>query len=290
MSAIDPRDPAPSRLKYRMERMWMTPVYRSLIRTGIPVVIVLVLLGNYLQKPEVQIRLAESVNQARAMIEERPEFALKLMRIQGASSVVAEQIREAVPLAFPLSSLRLDLAVLKERMEQVDAVKKASLFVRAGILDVEIEERIPKLVWRVNGQLELVDETGARAGVIAKRAVRSDLPLIVGEGGAQHAAEALRLIASLGPLTPRFRGLQRIGERRWDVVLDRHQRILLPTENPVAALERVIALQNARDLLERDVLVVDMRDGQRPIIRLTENAMTELRRLRQIADEEDKKI
>ncbi len=290
MSAIDPRDPAPSRLKYRMERMWMTPVYRSLIRTGIPVVIVLVLLGNYLQKPEVQIRLAESVNQARAMIEERPEFALKLMRIQGASSVVAEQIREAVPLAFPLSSLRLDLAVLKERMEQVDAVKKASLFVRAGILDVEIEERIPKLVWRVNGQLELVDETGARAGVIAKRAVRSDLPLIVGEGGAQHAAEALKLIASLGPLTPRFRGLQRIGERRWDVVLDRHQRILLPTENPVAALERVIALQNARDLLERDVLVVDMRDGQRPVIRLTENAMTELRRLRQIADEEDKKI
>ncbi len=290
MSAIDPRDPAPSRLKYRLERMWMTPVYRSLIRTGVPATIAVVLLGNYLLKPEVQIRLASSINQARAMIEERPEFALKLMRIQGASPVVARQIREAVPLVFPVSSLRLDLPALKARIEQVDAVKTASIFMRDGILDVEIDERIPKLVWRANGRLELIDESGVRAGVITKRAVRTDLPLIVGDGGAGFAAEALKLIAALGPLAPRFRGLQRIGERRWDVVLDRQQRILLPSENPVAALERVIALQNARDLLERDVLVVDMRDGRRPIIRLTASAMTELRRLREIADGEDKKI
>ncbi len=290
MPAIEPHDPAPSRLKYRLERMWMTPVYRSLIRTGLPVTVVVLLVGNYLQKPEVQTRLASSVTQARAMIESRPEFALKLMRIQGASPVVAEQIREAVPLVFPLSSLRVDLNVLKERIEQVDAVKTAALFMRTGILDVQIDERIPKLVWRVNGNLQLVDDEGIRAGMIANRAVRTDLPLIVGEGAADYAAEALKLINALGPLVARFRGLQRIGERRWDVVLDRQQKIQLPTDNPVAALERVIALQNARDLLERDVLVVDVRDGHRPIIRLTASAMTELRRLRQIADEEDKKL
>ncbi len=290
MPAIEPHDPAPSRLKYRLERMWMTPVYRSLIRTGLPVTVVVLLVGNYLQKPEVQTRLASSVTQARSMIESRPEFALKLMRIQGASPVVAEQIREAVPLVFPLSSLRVDLNVLKERIEQVDAVKTAALFMRAGILDVQIGERIPKLVWRVNGNLQLVDDQGIRAGMIANRAVRTDLPLIVGEGAADYAAEALQLVQALGPLAARFRGLQRIGERRWDVVLDRQQKIQLPTDNPVAALERVIALQNARDLLERDVLVVDMRDGHRPIIRLTASAMTELRRLRQIADEEDKKL
>lgn len=290
MPTITPHDPAPSRLKYRLERMWMTPVYRSLIRTGVPVAVAVFALWNYLHMPEVQTQLARSVIQARTMIEDRPEFSLKLMRIQGASPVVAEQIREAVPLVFPLSSMRLDLAVLKERIEQVDAVKTANIFMRAGILDVEINERIPKMVWRLGGHLMLVDSEGIRAGMIANRAVRTDLPLIVGEGGASFVAEALKLVATLGPLTPRFRGLQRIGERRWDVVLDRDQRIQLPTDNPVAALERVIALQNARDLLERDVLVVDMRDGNRPIIRLTASAMTELRRLRQIADEEDKKL
>ncbi|MBV1864626.1 MAG: cell division protein FtsQ/DivIB [Rhodobacteraceae bacterium] len=287
MSSIDPRDPAPSRIKYRMERLWLTPVYRSLIRTGIPAALVLLVLGGYLKDPDTQARMARSVTQARAMIEDRPEFSVKLMRIQGATDPVATMVRESLTLVFPVSSLRLDLAAVKEKVEQVEAVKTADVFLRGGILDVEISERLPVLVWRDQGALELLDGEGARVGGVAHRDARVDLPLIVGKGADQHASEALEIIAAIGPFAPRLRGLQRIGERRWDVVLDRHQRILLPTENSVRALERVVALQRARDVLSRDVLVVDMRDGRRPIIRLSQTAMTELRRLRKIADGED---
>jgi cell division protein FtsQ len=49
-----------------------------------------------------------------------------------------------------------------------------------------------------------------------------------------------------------------VGERRWDVVLDRDQRILLPETEPGRALERVLALDQAQDLLDRDV-TVDLR-------------------------------
>lgn len=290
MSTLEPHDPAPSRFKYRIQRLWLTPVYRSQIRTGLPALIVLALVGNYLRDPQIQIQLASSIASARTMIEQRPEFAVNLMRIQGASTPVAEMIREAVPLTFPVSSLRLDLGVFKERIEQVDAVKAANVFLRGSILDVEITERLPVLVWRHGNNLDLLDAEGVRAGSIKKRGDRSGLPLVTGEGAADFAAEALALIAVLGPLKPRFRGLQRVGERRWNVVLDRQQQIFLPTENPVAALERVIALHQARDLLERDVQVVDMRDGRRPIIRLTTNAMAELRRLRKVADEGEKSL
>jgi cell division protein FtsQ len=79
-----------------------------------------------------------------------------------------------------------------------------------------------------------------------------------------------------------LRGLVRVGERRWDVVLDRDQRILLPEADPVPALERVIALDEATELLARDVAVVDMRNPSRPTLRLTAAAMEELRRLRAI--------
>lgn len=287
MSAIDPRDPAPSRIKYRMERLWLTPVYRSLIRTGIPAALVLLVLGGYLKDPDTQARMAHSITQAQAMIEDRPEFSVKLMRIQGATDHVATMVRESLPLVFPVSSLRLDLAAVKEKIEQVGAVKTADVFLRGGILDVEISERVPVLVWRDQGALELLDGEGARVGGVDHRDARVDLPLIVGKSADQYAGEALEIIAAIGPFAPRLRGLQRIGERRWDVVLDRNQRILLPTENSVRALERVVALQRASDVLSRDVLVVDMRDGRRPIIRLTQTAMTELRRLRKIADGED---
>ena len=30
------RDPAPSRLKYRLDRMWLTPLYRRVFRIGLP--------------------------------------------------------------------------------------------------------------------------------------------------------------------------------------------------------------------------------------------------------------
>ena len=80
------------------------------------------------------------------------------------------------------------------------------------------------------------------------------------------------------PIAKRLRGLVRVGERRWDVVLDRDQRILLPSENPVAALDRVIALHQARDMLGRDVTVVDMRNGNRPTLRMNKEAADAFRR------------
>ena len=65
------------------------------------------------------------------------------------------------------------------------------------------------------------------------------------------------------------------------------QRILLPTENPIEAFERVIALSEAKDLLDRDVSVVDMRNAARPTIRLNEPAVAELRRISGPAEEPD---
>jgi cell division protein FtsQ len=85
--------------------------------------------------------------------------------------------------------------------------------------------------------------------------------------------EALQLIAALGPLAPRTHGIVRMGERRWDVVLDRGQRILLPETGAVQALERVIVLHQAQYVMDRDLAHVDMRLGQRPTIRMNEAAV-----------------
>ena len=94
--------------------------------------------------------------------------------------------------------------------------------------------------------------------------------------------EALALIDAAAPVALRLRGLVRMGERRWDVVLDNEQRILLPEDGAVEALERVMALTQAEDMLARDVHVVDMRFAARPTLRLSPSAVTEMRRLQDI--------
>jgi cell division protein FtsQ len=50
----------------------------------------------------------------------------------------------------------------------------------------------------------------------------------------------------------------------------------------VPALERVLALQDAQELLDRDVLRVDLRDGTRTVLQLTPQALAELRRMREL--------
>jgi cell division protein FtsQ len=64
------------------------------------------------------------------------------------------------------------------------------------------------------------------------------------------------------------------------VVLDRDQRILLPETLPVRALERVIALDQAQQLLDRDVIAVDLRNEHRPVLRLAPPALSALRQAR----------
>ena len=136
---------------------------------------------------------------------------------------------------------------------------------------------MPAVVWRGPNGLALLDSTGVRVGPVDSRLERPDLPLLAGEGAEKAVPEALALIEAAAPVKARLRGLVRMGERRWDVVLDRGQRILLPAEGALEALERVMALAEAEDMLERDVSVIDMRFGERPTLRLTPAALDALR-------------
>jgi cell division protein FtsQ len=281
LRAERPHDPAPSRTAYRLHRLWLTPLFRAVVRTGLPA-FALVMAGGWYLTGEGRIeRLGAAVAELRRSIEERPEFMVAALRIENASEALAADIRAAVPLALPASSFDLDLAAIRARIEELDAVARAEVRVVTGnVLEMRIEERVPAVVWRGRERLETLDATGHRVLALAARAERADLGLIAGDGADRAVPEALALLAAAGPIAERVRGLVRVGERRWDLELDRGQRILLPEADPVAALERVIALAQAQDLLARDVLAVDLRDGRRPILRLSPGALRELRRIK----------
>ncbi len=125
--------------------------------------------------------------------------------------------------------------------------------------------------------MSLIDATGHRVATLLQREARSDLPLLAGAGADVAVVEARAILAAAEPVMGRVRGLVRVGQRRWDLVLDRDQRILLPETGAVRALERVIALDQAEQMLERDLTVVDMRNEQRPTIRLAADALAQMR-------------
>ena len=201
-------------------------------------------------------------------VQERPEFMVNLLAIDGASPALADEIRVTAQLDLPTSSFDLDLEALRARLQEARPVKQVHLRIRpAGILQVDVVERQPVLVWRRASGVELLDEDGVSIADISSRAAYPHLPLVAGEGVQPHVDEALRVLAAARPLQDRLRGLVRVGERRWDLVLDQDQRILLPTQGPVAALQQVIHLQAQDQVLDYAVSHVDMRLPSRPTLR-----------------------
>ncbi|SCZ63918.1 cell division protein FtsQ [Epibacterium ulvae] len=276
-------DPAPSRLKYRIQRWMLTPGIRTGLKFGVPLAVIAVAVGGYLADQERRDDLLERYAELRRSIEQRPEFMVNVMAIDGAVAEVGDDIREVMALDFPISSFDLDLEQLRTHIIELDPVKTAEVRIRpGGILQVDVVERKPAAVWRSDQGLALIDETGAHVAELGQRSLHPTLPLLAGAGADQQVEEALELLSAARPLGLRLRGLVRIGERRWDVVLDRDQRIQLPPENPVQALERVIAVNQVQDLLERDVAVVDMRLAARPTVRMAKDAVENWWRIREL--------
>jgi cell division protein FtsQ len=278
------RDPSPSRLAYRLHRLWLTPAVRIAVKAGLPALILAAAIVATFADEGRRAAIAEKLHETRLAFENRPEFRISTLSVDSETPAVASAIAERMALELPVSSFHLDMDALRARAEALDAVQSVRLRIRGGgVLEVAAEERVPVMVWRSRDGLKLVDAEGHRVAMLTTRAARPDLPLIAGDGAAAAISEARILLSATAPIEDRVRGLVRVGERRWDLVLEGDQRILLPATGALQALERVLALHAAQDLLSRDVVRVDLRNPARPTIRLSEAAMEEFHRNRSLS-------
>nr|WP_238941590.1 cell division protein FtsQ/DivIB [Jannaschia sp. Os4] len=282
---------ADAKWAWRAERLWLTPSFRRLVRVGIPLLAtagaIHLWLGDPARLAAVQDRMAE----VRRSIQDRPQFMVTHVSIEGASAQLREDIAEAMPVDLPLSQFALDTAAIRAGLESLDPVERAEVRVApGGMLAIRITERDPAVVWAHADGVDVLDATGHRIATVADVDAAGPLPRVAGEGAGDRVEEALRLMAAAGPVAETLVGLVRVGERRWDVVLADDKRILLPEVAPAQALDRALALHAATDVLSRDAVALDMRVAGRPTVRMGPEAVAKLRAVRaeaRAAREED---
>lgn len=280
-SAGAAHDPAPSRLQYRLSRLWLSPMVRLAVGRVLPAGLLIAAAAVWATRPAQVAVAAQWAAEVRASVEARPEFQIRQMAVTGASPVLASAIRERVDLAFPVSWFDLDPEAIRAELARLDAVADVEVSVElGGALRVAVEARTPAAVWRRRGGLELLDATGRRVAFIDRRGGRADLPLITGHGADGAVPEALALFDIAAPLGARAVALKRQGARRWDLVLSGGPVIKLPETGARAALQRALAMDAAMELLARDVTVVDLRIPERPTLRLGPEAMDYLQTTR----------
>lgn len=275
--------PGPSKLAYRLSRIWK----KAWLRRAVTVVAVLCLglvAGRVAMSPAVAAWVDARREAFVATLSSRPEFAVRGLRvtgqqITGTSEQLARAVRAVVELPPGASSLTLDVASVQARVAALGGVRSARVKLGSdGILLIAVDERIPEALWRdIDGTLWLVDREGERVGPAGPRANHPAMPVLLGEGAPAAVAEALALFRAVPELGPRLRAFVRVGQRRWNLALDRGLTIMLPEQGAEPALARIMALHYGEELLDRHLSVIDLRLGDRPTLRMTPEALKTLR-------------
>jgi len=133
-------------------------------------------------------------------------------------------------------------------------------------LVLQVSERPQIAIWQDAGFAKVIDDQG---GVIREADARmfSGLPLVVGEGANDHAAQILSAVSRRPGLMAQVEAMIRVDNRRWDLRLKDGSIIQLPATNIDGALIALEQLEVKSRILELGFERLDLRDPNMVAVR-----------------------
>ena len=212
-------------------------------------------------------RMGTAMNQAVGAQFARMGFRLKAVHVEGASEMARADILNATGAYEGQPLIGMDLEALRQSVEQVGWVKNARIVrLLPDTLVVVVTERKQLAVWQNGGRAMVIDENGQ---VIpeADASRFAQLPLIVGEGANEYAAQILPEVAARPRLMERLEALVRVDNRRWDLRLKDGSLVQLPAVDEEAALIQLEQLDQRSRILELGFERIDLRDPKMVAVR-----------------------
>jgi cell division protein FtsQ len=200
-------------------------------------------------------------------------FGIENIEINGYKETSELAILEKLEVGGSL--VGYDVAEAQDRIATLPWVARATVRkFYPSTLSVEIEEREPFALWQREGQVFVIDRGGAEI-VKLEESRFGKLPFMVGEGANQQVGDLLAAINAEPDVAAQMRAAVLVAGRRWDLHLEDGVTIKLPEKNIRAALAQLVRLNAERQLLQRDVIVIDLRLPDRVTVRLPEGRSLE---------------
>lgn len=200
-------------------------------------------------------------------------LAVDSVLVTGRRRTSGEDILEALGAPRGTPIFTFDPRAAKARIEALAWVRAATVRRQLpGTIAVNIDEREPFARWQLNGRMRLIDREGV---TVADHGIGAfgKLPLVVGKGAPEKAFELMTVLDHRPGLSRRIVAAIRVGGRRWRLRFANGVTVELPQRDEAAAWTRLAELDRDYRLLDRDVLVVDMRLPDRVVARLTRRAL-----------------
>lgn len=183
-----------------------------------------------------------------------------------------EDIVAALDVKPNQPTLAFDPARARKRLENLPWIKSATVERRfPGAIVLNITERRPFAFWQQNKKLSLIDETGAVL-TTEKLDRFAGLPQIIGNEAPVRATALFSDLSLYPEIARRLQIATLVGERRWDLKLRGGVTVRLPENDVQTALARLSAADAEGQLLNRDILVVDLRLSDRLVVETSQGA------------------
>ncbi|WP_181702536.1 cell division protein FtsQ/DivIB [Chthonobacter albigriseus] len=201
-------------------------------------------------------------------------FRLAEVNITGQRELLEQDVLDTLSIPSGQSLFLYDAQAARVRLAAdpwVSAVSVMKFY--PDKLRVILEERVPTALWQKTptDQVSIIDGAGKVITTQLQHRFLS-LPRVMGEGAETRVAEIMSILDDVPDLKARVRASMLVSERRWDLFLDNGVQVMLPADDPSAAVAELARLEEQSGFLERDITVVDLRLSDRMVVRLSDTA------------------
>lgn len=207
----------------------------------------------------------------------RTGFALSDIRVSGNHETSEIDVLGQLDLSGFTSLMGLDVDKVRGDIEMLPWIESARVRkVYPSALDINISERAPFAVWQHGEALSVVQADGRVIAPFRNRR-NASLPLIIGSGAPERAAEFVGTVAKFPALSARVSAYILVAKRRWDIRLDNGVTVKLPERGTEQALAEIATLDREQAFLSRGMTAVDMRLADRIVVKLRDDEASVLR-------------
>ena len=223
--------------------------------------------GAWFFMSDASTRTAEWANQKVLGITADAGFQVKDILVEGRRYTDAEALKAIINTekGDPIFGFNpSDAQKMISRISWVRSVQVERRF--PGTIYVKLQERTPMALWQRDKRLSLIDTEGE---VLTDHKIDrfKDYIVVVGGEVPTHAPEFLKLLISEPEIVSKIDAANLKSGRRWDLVLKSGAVVKLPEEDLVLAFRRLAQMHEEKQILDKDVKTIDVREPARILVR-----------------------
>ncbi len=273
MNLLKFSDPAPSKLSYKVNRLFYRLWFKLLILAIIAASMASLAKNIIYDKFDLNKELKHLSEESSALYKDLTELSVSQIVVTGANGQLKNEIIKLIQDTANAGFSKLKAKALREKIQKIKKVKKAFVrFATDGLVYVKVVEREEAVVFFNNNLYEVLDVEGVILSVSRDLHGLSSFPLIVGKSASQNIQNLLSLVREIGSTKSDVLYYEWIGERRWDIHMKDNIVFKLPENNLNKGLELMHIFLNNKNRLLKPMIAIDLRNVDKPIIKFWKSA------------------